>query len=92
MAQEQMPPQGGQEQDPQAMVQDAMAGIQAQIDAISGFAAQLGQMGKQEAAAKFDQGAKLLSEGLASLGATKGGPQPVAGVDEMGGTAGQKIA
>lgn len=59
-----------QEGSPEGMMQDAMGGIQQQIDAIMQFADSLTQAGQGEAAQKFAQGAKMLQDGLASLGAT----------------------
>lgn len=67
---------------PQEMMQDAMEGIQSQIQAINQFAQSIGQAGQGQAAKLLQEGAMKLQEGLAALGATPGEQQPAnEGVD-----------
>lgn len=75
---------------PEGMMQDAMGGIQQQIDAIMQFADSLTQAGQGEAAQKFAQGAKMLQDGLASLGASPKQSAGMTGV-ETGGREAQPV-
>lgn len=68
---------------PQEAMMEAMQGIQSQIDAIGPFAQSVQQAGQTQAAELLMNGAKMLQEGLAALGATPtGGTEPAnAGTD-----------